>query len=115
MVWQEKLSQSTYDVCIDAGAQCTGLYDQALQTRVFSLHVAFMATFGQLSQLKIAASPVSAACIIKKQKKKRKVYAVRRHDGSLCTQKQPETCIINLTVLPDRYCKVAWQGKGSGQ
>ena len=23
--------------------------------------------------------------------KKRKVYAVRRHDGSLCTQKQPET------------------------
>ena len=25
------------------------------------------------------------------ESRKRKVHAVRRHDGSLCTQKQPET------------------------
>ena len=29
--------------------------------------------------------------LTKKKKRKRQVYAVRRHDGSLCTQTQPET------------------------
>lgn len=30
----------------------------------------------------------------KKEKRKRKVYAVGRHIGSLCSQKQPETYIM---------------------
>ena len=34
----------------------------------------------------------------KKEKKKRKVYAVRRYNGSFCTQKQPEKLFI-LAVL----------------
>ena len=35
----------------------------------------------------------------RKEKKERKVYAVRRHDGSLCTQKQPEAAVICLFIL----------------
>ena len=40
----------------------------------------------------------AATCILtlrkeEKKEKKRKVYAVRRHDGSLCTQKKPEILI----------------------
>ena len=31
-------------------------------------------------------------------RKKRKVYAVRRHDGSLCTQKQPETAALKAAI-----------------
>ena len=30
--------------------------------------------------------------------KERKVYAVRRHDGSLCTEKQPELYIYNFVL-----------------
>ena len=32
----------------------------------------------------------------KRKEKKRKVYAVRRHDGSLCTQKQPLTHVDHV-------------------
>ena len=32
------------------------------------------------------------------QEKKRKVYVVRRHDGSLCTQKQPETAALRAAI-----------------
>ena len=30
--------------------------------------------------------------------KKRKVYAVRRHHGSLCTRKQPETAALRAAI-----------------
>ena len=33
-----------------------------------------------------------------KQEKKRKAYAVERHDGSLCTQKQPETAALKAAI-----------------
>ena len=31
-------------------------------------------------------------------RKKRQIYAVRRHDGSLCTQKQPETAALKTAI-----------------
>ena len=36
-------------------------------------------------------------------KKKRKVYAVRRHDRSLCTQKQPEACLLICVCVQVHY------------
>ena len=45
----------------------------------------------QLSQRMVAAS-ITSPCksLVIKTGKKRRVYAVMRHDGSLCTQKQPK-------------------------
>ena len=39
-----------------------------------------------------------AYCILEK---KRKVYAVRRYNGSFCTQKQPESSPLHLVALLD--------------
>ena len=33
-----------------------------------------------------------------RRKQRKKVYVVRRHDGSLCTQKQPETAALKAAI-----------------
>ena len=46
------------------------------------------------------------------ERKKRKVYAVRRHDGSLCTQKQPETAACRVLKAATRRRKSKSDPKG---
>ena len=41
----------------------------------------------------------------RKKEKKRKVYAVRRYNGSLCTQKQPETAAFRALKAATRKGK----------
>ena len=41
----------------------------------------------------------------KEKEKKRKVYAVRRHNGSFCTQKQPETAAFRALKAATRKRK----------
>ena len=52
---------------------------------------------------KVTLPPYSALGQVKE--KKRKVYAVGRHDGSLCTQKQPEMGAVYLQGV----LAVSWQ------
>ena len=39
--------------------------------------------------------------MLSRKGKKRKVYAIRRHNGSLCTQKQPETAAFRALKAAD--------------
>ena len=43
----------------------------------------------------------------KREKKKRNVYAVRRHDGSLCTQTSPVQTHVHNVAVSERLSSLA--------
>ena len=45
---------------------------------------------------------MSSFAAVSRKERKRKVYAVRRHDRSLCTQKQPETAALRALKAATR-------------
>ena len=59
---------------------------------------------GTLSQLHHMA-PVPAVDVHNASlRKKSKVYAVRRYNGSFCTQKQPENASLSTVCIPVYIC-----------
>ena len=52
----------------------------------------------------MSSKPERQWCTAKYEKKERKVYAIRRHDRSICTQEQSETVNYNVTI----HMCIAW-------